>query len=98
MKVLSSFPYTRPVYAAILAALARVAARFQSLPYAAQFAAVLAGMLVATGVPFMAVLSLAPLARREFRESGRPMARGHAPLWGLPLILAAIMAASAGAA
>lgn len=91
-------PLIYPVYAALLAALALVSSRFQTLPYVAHFAAVLTGMLVATGMTLVAVLVLGGRERRRLLESGRPVAHGRAPLWGLPLILFAIVAASAGAA
>jgi hypothetical protein len=91
-------PLIYPVYAAILGALALAAARFHSLPYAAYFSAVLAGMVVATGMAFVAVLVLGARQRRELLASGRPLAPGRAPIWGFPAIVGAIVVASAAVA
>jgi hypothetical protein len=55
-------------------------------------------MLIATTLVFIAVLILGARQRRRLRRSGRQMGPGHAPVWGLPLILAALVGASAAAA
>jgi hypothetical protein len=92
-------PLIFPVYAAILAVLGLVSFRFRDLSFPALFAAVLAGMLVATGCAFVAVLITGAKSRRELRASGRPMAEGSgAPWWGFPVIGLAIVLASAAVA
>jgi hypothetical protein len=88
-------PLIYPVYAAILASIALVSARFRDLPYVAHLAAALTGMFVATAMALVAVLVLGARERERIRESGRPMGRGGAPWWGFPLILLTIVAASA---
>lgn len=91
-------PLIYPVYAAILASIALVSARFRDLPYAAHLTAALTGMLVATAMALAAVLVLGARERQRIRESGRPMAPGGAPWWGFPLILLTIVVASAAVA
>ena len=91
-------PLIYPVYAAILATLAFVSARFEGLPYLAHLSAVLAGMFVATAVAFAAVLHSGARQRRQLRESGRPFVKGGAPWWGFPAIGLAIFASSAAVA
>ena len=91
-------PLIFPVYAAILAALALLGARFPQLPYPAHFAAVLTGMLVATNLALVAVLIRAERERRALIASGRQLGRGGAPWWGFPAITAAIVASSAAVA
>jgi hypothetical protein len=91
-------PLIYPVYAVILAALAFLGVRFTPLPYFALFAAVLLGMLVATAIAFAGVLVLGARQRRELRRSGREIRPGSPPAWGFPLILAAIVGASAAVA
>ncbi|MEX2177739.1 MAG: hypothetical protein WD801_03455 [Gemmatimonadaceae bacterium] len=91
-------PLIYPVYAALLVALALVAARFPLLSFGAYFGAVLAGMVVATGMAFVAVAVRARAARRALLASGRPLVPGRAPWWGLPLISVAIVGASAAVA
>jgi hypothetical protein len=91
-------PLIYPVYAAILAALALLGARFPELPYTAHFSAVLIGMLVATNVALVAVLVRGARERRALIASGRPLHPGGAPWWGFPAIAAAIVASSAAVA
>jgi hypothetical protein len=87
-----------PVYAAILAALSFVAVRFESVAYGGRFAAILFGMLIATALTFIATLVLGRRERAMLRAAGVRMRPGRVPVWGLPLIFAAIVCASAGAA
>jgi len=91
-------PLIYPVYAAILAALALVSARFDSLPYSAHFSAVLSGMFVATAIAFVEVMRSAKAARQRLIASGRPLVEGGAPWWGLPVVALAIVASSAAVA
>ena len=91
-------PLIFPVYAAILAALALLGARFPALRYPAHFSAVLTGMLVATGLAVVAVLIRGVRERRELIASGRQIHPGGAPWWGFPAIAAAIVASSAAVA
>ena len=91
-------PRIYPVYAAILAALSFVAVRFDSVAYGGRFAAILFGMLIATAMTLIATLVLGTRERAMLRAAGARMRPGRAPVWGLPLIFAAIICASAGAA
>ena len=91
-------PLIYPVYAAILASIALVSARFGDLPYAAHLAAALTAMLVATAMAAAGVLVLGRHERQRIRESGRPIAPGGAPWWGWTLILLTIVVASAAVA
>lgn len=91
-------PLIFPVYAAILAALGFVGVRFEELPFAAHFSAVLVGMVISTSFAFIAVLILGARERRELLASGRPIAPGGAPWWGFPVIGLAIVISSAAVA
>jgi hypothetical protein len=91
-------PLIYPVYAAILAALAFVSARFDALPYSAHFSAVLSGMFVATAILYVNLLRSSAASRRQLIASGRPFVEGGAPWWGLPVVALAIMASSAAIA
>ena len=91
-------PLIFPVYAAILAALALLGARFPALPYQAHFSAVLTGMLVATALALVAVLVRGGRERRALIASGREIRPGGVPWWGFPAIAAALVASSAAVA
>ena len=91
-------PLIFPVYAAILAGLALLGARFPQLPYSVHFAAVLTGMLVATEVALVGTLVRGGRERRRLILSGRAIHPGGAPWWGFPVIAAAIIASSAAVA
>ena len=91
-------PLIFPVYAAILAALALLGARFPQLPYPAHFSAVLTGMMAATAVAFAGVLVRGVRERRAMIASGRKIHPGGAPWWGFPAIAGAIVASSAAVA
>ena len=91
-------PLIYPVYAAILAALTASLARTPNLPFASRFVIALSSTLLATAMALVAALVLAARARRELLESGRQLAPGRRPVWGLPLILLILAAVSAGVA
>jgi hypothetical protein len=91
-------PLIFPVYAALLAALAFLSARFVELPYAARFAAALSGVLLASAMALIGVLVIGGRERRRLVESGRPMAPGRAPAWALPLVLIILVVVSAAVA
>jgi hypothetical protein len=72
-------------YAAFLAALTLVLARYPSIPYSARVAAGLVGFLVASAALYAATVVLAGRARRRLVAEGRlPNAALHhnLPLWG----------------
>jgi len=91
-------PLIYPVYAAILAALAFVSARYPSLSFSVHFGAVLLGMVVATAISVVAVIKQSALQRQQLRASGRPMAASRGLWWGFPAIALAIVASSAAVA
>ena len=91
-------PLILPVYAAVLAALALLGARFPQLPYSAHFSAILIGMVVATALALIAVIVRGGRERRALAASGRELHPGGAPWWGFPAIAAAIVASSAAVA
>jgi hypothetical protein len=98
-------PLIYPVYAALLAALALLVARYPGISYAGRFGAALAGFLVASGALYVAVGILADRQRRRLVAQGRLPASalearlslgGHA--WRLGFLLAVGTIASAGIA
>jgi hypothetical protein len=93
-------PLIFPVYAALLASLGLVSNRYEQLPFVAHFAAVLAGMLIATTCTLVAVIILASRERQRLVAAGRAFAAapGGAPWWGLPLIAGCIALSSAAVA
>lgn len=96
-------PLIYPVYAALLAALALLLARYSSVPFAGRFAAAFAGVAVATALAYIATGVHASRARERLQREGRlppnPLgisALGH--LWRLSGLVALGMIASAGVA
>lgn len=98
-------PMIYPVYAAILAALAALLARFPDLPYASRFLAALVGFSVASAALYVTTGILADRGRRRLVTEGRLPATalkfrlsviGHAWRIGFLLIIGTI--ASAGVA
>lgn len=87
-------PLIYPVYAAILAALALLLARYPDLSYVQRWAAALAGFLVASAALYVTVVILADGERRRLVVQGRLPATalraitlgGHA--WRLGFLLA----------
>ena len=64
-------PMIYPVYAAILAALTLLLARYSALPFSVRFSACLAGFLMANMVLYPVVGILAQRQRRELVSQGR---------------------------
>ena len=97
-------PLIYPVYAALLAALALLLARYGALPYGARLTAALAGFLTASSLLYVAVGFKAAAHRRELQRQGRlppgdlpglsPF--GHA--WRLGFVVAVGTVVSAGVA
>ena len=91
-------PLIYPVYAAILFVLGLSLVRTPTLGFGARVLVAFAAVLLSTLFSLVAVLVLGNRQRRRLRESGRTLAPGRAPVWGFPLILFALFAASAGVA
>ena len=91
-------PLIFPVYAGILASLAMVTARFSDVPFSAAFAAVLAGMTVATMLALASVLVNSAKHRRKLVASGRIIKDERPPRWALPLTALSLIASSAAVA
>ena len=91
-------PLIYPVYAAILFVLGLSLARTASLGFGARVLVAFAAVLLSTLFAVVAAIVLGNRQRRLLRESGRQLAAGGAPVWGFPLILLALIAASAGVA
>jgi hypothetical protein len=91
-------PLIYPVYAAILFVLGLSLARTPSLGFGARVLVAFAAVLLSTLFGVVAAIVLGNRQRRLLRESGRQFAPGGAPVWGFPLILLALIVASAGVA
>jgi drug/metabolite transporter superfamily protein YnfA len=95
-------PLIYPVYAALLAALALLLARYPSEPFGARFAAAFGGFLVATAMAYVAVSIRGGQEAQRLRREGRQMAQGGVTplghLWRLGLVLGIGAAVSAGVA
>ena len=91
-------PLIYPVYAAILFVLGLSLVRTPSLGFGARLVIAFAAVFLSTLFAVGAAIVLGNRQRRRLRESGRPMGKGSAPFWGFPLILLALVAASAGVA
>ena len=91
-------PLIYPVYAAILFVLGLSLVRTPSLGFGARLVIAFAAVFLSTLFAVGAATVLGNRQRRRLRESGRPMIDGSAPIWGFPLILLALIAASAGVA
>ena len=91
-------PLIYPVYAAILFVLGLSLVRTPSLGFGARLLIAFAAVLLSTLFAVGAAIVLGNRQRRRLRESGRPMVQGSAPYWGFPLILLALIVASAGVA
>lgn len=91
-------PLVYPVYATILIALGLVSARFAELPYLVHFLGNLGGLFTASAIAVVAVITRGNIERERLRNSGKTLGPGGSPWWGLPSIVLALVAASAGAA
>jgi hypothetical protein len=96
-------PLIYPVYAALLAALALLLARYPALPYAGRFGAALAGFAAASAPLYVAAGVLGERQRRRLRREGRLPAAGRGvPLlshaWRVGFLLAVGAVVSAGVA
>jgi|SRR5215831_15890636 len=91
-------PMIYPVYAAILFALGLFLSRASGFGFGARLLACFAAVLLSTAITFVATLVLAARARARLLAEGRTLAPGHAPIWGLPLVLLLLATASAGVA
>lgn len=97
-------PHILPVYAALLAALALLLARYGALSYGARLAASLAGFMTASLLLYVAVGFKAKESRARLQREGRlppgdlhgPSLFGHA--WRLGFLVAAGTVVSAGVA
>jgi hypothetical protein len=94
-------PMIYPVYAALLAALALLLARHDSLPYMSRATGALAGFVVANVFAYAAVAFKASRERRFLVAQGRlpPDAKGvtllgHLWRWGFLISIAAIVSAA----
>lgn len=95
-------PLIYPVYAAFLAALTLLLARYPGVSYPARFATALAGFLTASALLYITVGILAGRARERLRREGRlppgsgvPL-RGH--LWRVGFLVAVGAVVSGGVA
>lgn len=91
-------PMIYPVYAAILFVLALFLTRVTPLGFGERVIVVFAAIFLSTLMSFVATLVLAARARRQLLASGRELAPGHVPAWGLPLVLFILVAVSTGVA
>ena len=98
-------PLIFPVYAAILAALTILLARYQSVSYADKFLIALVGFSVSSAVLYVTVVIRADRARRSLVASGRLPASAlttHLPVgghaWRIGVLLAIGVLVSAGVA
>lgn len=96
-------PLIYPAYATLLAALALLLARYDTLALSERFAAALAGFVVASVALYVTVLILSNRQRRQLVSEGRLLASsvrlplsGHA--WRLAFLLATGVITSAGIA
>ena len=96
-------PMIYPVYAALLAALTLLLARYPEVAYGGRFGAALAGFAAASAPLYVATGVLAERERRRLRREGRLSARaggvrlvGHA--WRVGFLLAVGAVVSAGVA
>jgi hypothetical protein len=96
-------PLIYPVYAAILAALALLLARYPGLPYTQRWIAALSGFVVASAALYVTVVILADRERRRLVAAGRLPATalrgsltlgGHAWRMGLLLAIGALVSAA----
>ena len=97
-------PLIYPVYAALLAALALLLARYPGVPYAGRFVAALAGFLLASAAAYVATGVLAGRSWARLQREGRvpPGAAGGVSvlghLWRVGVLLALGSIVSAGVA
>jgi hypothetical protein len=96
-------PLIYPAYAALLAALALLLARYDTLALSERFAAALAGFLVASSALYATVTVLSDRQRRQLVADGRlPASSARLPLsghaWRLGSLLAIGVIISAGIA
>jgi len=91
-------PLIYPVYAAILFVLGLSLARTPSLDFTARLLIALGAVLLSTLMSLVATIIRGNRQRQRIRKSGRIIAPGGAPVWGFPLILVVLVAASAGVA
>jgi hypothetical protein len=91
-------PIIYPVYAAILLTLGLFLMRAVGLGFGARLLICFVAVLLSTAMTFVATLVLAARARARLLAQGRTLVPGHAPIWGLPLVLLILVTASAGVA
>jgi hypothetical protein len=95
-------PLIYPAYAAFLAALTLLLARYPGVPYATRLAVALAGFLTASVLLYVAVGVRANRRRAELRREGHLRPGGGVPfaghLWRLGGLFAAGVVVSAGVA
>ena len=91
-------PLIFPVYAALLFVLGWSLSRAAGLGFTARTAVALSGLLMSTLMSLAATVVLSARERRRLVASGRQFAPAGAPVWGFPLILLLLVAASAGVA
>src|SRR5262245_37638429 len=89
-------PLIYPVYAAIFFALALLLARTTGIGFGARLLICVAAILLSTAITFVATLVLAARARARLSIEVTTFAPGSVPMWGLPLVLAILVTASAG--
>ena len=95
-------PLIYPVYAAILAALTLVLARYADVPYSTRFIAAFAGFVAASAPAYVVVNILADRQRDRLRRGGRLPAAGGVSvlghLWRVGFLVLAGGVVSAGVA
>jgi len=91
-------PLIYPVYAAILFALGLFLSHASGFGLGVRVLACFVAVLLSTGMSLVATLVLAARARARFVAEGRTFGPGHAPIWGLPLVVLILFVASAGVA
>ena len=91
-------PLIYPAYAALLAALALLLARYSGMSFAGRFRAALAGFVVATAALYVTTGVLAGRERRRLVAEGRVPAsalNSRLPLWGHAWRLGSLLAIGA---
>jgi len=95
-------PLIYPTYAAFLAALTLLLARYPGVPYPARFAIALAGFLTASALLYVAAGVLAERQRDRVRREGRLPPGGGVPflghLWRIAFLVAVGAVVSVGVA
>ena len=91
-------PLIYPVYGAILFTLGVFLVRAPELGFGARLLICFVAVFVSTAMTLVATLVLAARARARLLAQGGTLMPGHAPIWGLPLVLLILITASAGVA